>query len=180
LRRSLRKRRTSSSLSEDSTEAAPVQEELEEASRKLIRLTRCILALKNRPSTTMPSSPKWTNIRKRRIALYKLCRELQRTCSSDSRVRSDSDHASFRTSSSGQSSTFDPRLWRPSVTAGNHPSSLPRSKDRSLLVDSQRLPPPAHEDEALTTLAEGFRRQLRFPSSDPPALDLSSRQQPPQ
>ena len=59
-----------------------IQEELEAASQKVIRLTRYILLLQSRLPTTNPSSARLTNIRKKRTELYKLCRTLRRTLSS--------------------------------------------------------------------------------------------------
>jgi hypothetical protein len=176
----MRRKRPSSSLSDDGTEHTPVQEELEEVSQKLIWLTQCVLALKNRPSTMMLSSPRWTSIRKKRIALYKLCKELHHTCSSDCGMRSDSDPASSRTSSSGQSNTYNLRLWRPSATAVSSPINSPRSEVRSPLVATPNDPPPAHETEALSALTEGLRDHLSFCFLDPEALDLHKQQRPAQ
>jgi hypothetical protein len=171
-----RRKRLSSSLSEDSTEPTLVQEKLEEASRKLIQLTRHVLALKNRPSTMTLSSPKWTNIPKKRITLYKLCKELHHTCSSDSRTRSDRDPATSEMSSPEQKDTYDPRHWRPSSTVTSSLSSSPRSEVRSPpAVTPTELPPaitltelpPAHQSEVLLALTEVICDHLSFSFSDP-------------
>jgi hypothetical protein len=84
-------------------------------------LTRHVLALTNKHSTMTPSSQRLTDIRKKRAALYRLCRELRRTSSSDSRQPSDSDPGSSETSSTGPNTTYDPKRWRPSGTAVSSP-----------------------------------------------------------
>ncbi len=179
-KRNSSRKRPSSSLLEDSTEHTPVQEELEVASWKLIQLTQRVQALKNRPSTMKLSSPRWTSIWKKRIALYILCKELHHTCSSDNGTRSDSDPASSGTSLTGQNNTYDPRHWRPSGTAVSSLTSSPRSEARSPQVATPNEPPPAHEAEALSALTEGLCHRLSFHFSDPEALNLCTRQQPPQ
>jgi hypothetical protein len=107
----------------------------------------------------MLSLPKWMSIRKKQITLYKLCKELHHTCSSDS------SPASSRTSSTAQSNTYNLRHW---------------SKARSPPVATPNELPPAHQAEALSALTEGLHHHLSFCFSDPEALDLHTRQQPPQ
>jgi hypothetical protein len=168
------------SHSESPEPPVPLGEELEETSLKLLKLTRRVLALTNRHSTTTPSSIRLTDIRKERAALYRLCRELRRTSSSDSGRPSDSDPGSSRTNSSGPSTTYDPRHWRPSDTAVSSPSSSPRSEDRYTPTPIHLLPPAAHPSCDLPGLANQLRDSLSFHPSEPQALDLRSHRPVPQ
>jgi hypothetical protein len=150
----------------------PLEGELEEASLKLIKLTRRVLALTNRPSSMTRSYPRLTSIQKKRVALFKLCKELRRTNSSDSGQPSDSDPGSSATNSSGQSITYDPRRWRLSGTADSSPDSSPWSEGRLSPDPEPTDPPPAHPSSALPALANRFHNQLSFRSLDREALDL--------
>ncbi len=87
-----------------------IQEELEAASQKVIRLTRYILGLQNRLPTTKPTSARLTNIRKKRTELYKLCRTLCRTLSSEAENVSDSGRGSSETNWPGPNQTSGPKL----------------------------------------------------------------------
>ncbi len=150
-------------------------EELEETSLKLVKLTRRVLALTNKHSTTMPSSQRLTDIWKKRAALYRLCRELRRTSSSDSGRPSDSDPGSSETSSTGPNTTYDPKRWRLSDTADSSPTSSPQPEDRYTPTLLHLLPPPAHPSSDLLALASQSRDILSFRHSDPELLDLSRR-----
>jgi hypothetical protein len=150
-------------------------EELEETSVKLLKLTRRVLALTNKHSTTTPSSQRLTNTRKKRAALYRLCRELCRTSSSDSGQPWDSDPGSSETSSTGPNATYDPKRWRPSDTAGLSPISSPQPEGRYTPTPLHLLPPPAHPSSDLPALANQFRDILSFRRSDPEPLNLSHR-----
>jgi hypothetical protein len=110
-----------------------------------------------------PSSQRLTDIRKKRAALYRLCRELHRTSSSDSGRPSDSNPGSSKTNSLGPSTTYDPKCWRPSDTAISSPSNSPRSKDRYSLTPIHLLPPAAHPFSDLPGLAKPVPRQSLFP-----------------
>ncbi len=125
-----RRKRSSSSSQKDKEEQVPLEEELLEAALKLIKLTRGVIALTNRPSTTTCFSPRLTTIRRKRAALYKLCKELHHTNSSDSTRLSDSDPEASAMNSSGQSSICDPKHWRQSCTADSSPASSPWSEGR--------------------------------------------------
>ncbi len=153
----------------------PLGEELKETSLKLLKLTRHVLALTNKHSTTTPSSQRLTDTRKKRAALYRLCRELRRTSSSDSGRPSDSDPGSSQTSSTGPNTTYDLKHWRPSDTADSSPISSPQPEDRYTPTPLHLLPPPAHPPSDLPALASQFRDILSFRRSDPESLDLSRR-----
>jgi hypothetical protein len=155
--------------------SAPLEEELEEASLKLLKLTRKVLALTNRHSSTMRFSRKLTDTRKRRNALYKLCKQLHCSNSSDSGRSSDTGPGSSGTNSIGLSGIYDPRRWRPSDTADSSPISSPQPEGRYTPTPLHLLPPPAHPPSDLLGLASQFRDTLSFRCSDPEPLDLSHR-----
>jgi hypothetical protein len=151
---SLRRKRSSSSLQGSHEEPVPVQEELKETLLNHLKLTWRVLALMNRPYTTTLSSLKWTSICKRRITLYKLCQELRRTSSSDSRLQSDSDPVYSVTSSPGQNYTCDPRHWRLSDTVDSSPSTSPQSGARSPPDLNLVEPLQAHPASTLPALTD--------------------------
>ncbi len=154
-------------------EPAPLDEELEEASLRLMKLTRRVLALTSRHSSTTRSSRRLIDIQKKRSALYKLCKELHRTSSSDSGHSSSDGRGSSETSSTGRNDTYDPRHWRLSDTADSSPISSPQPEDRYTPMPLHLLPPPAHAPSDLSGLANRLRDNLSFhhPESEP--LDLS-------
>jgi hypothetical protein len=154
-------------------EPAPLEEELEETSLKLLKLTRKVLALTNRRSSTTRSSRRLTDIRKRRSALYKLCKELHRSNSSDSGHSSSDSLGTSGTNSLGPNDIYDPRHWRPSDTADSSPSSSPQPEDRYTPTPLHLLPPSAHQPSDPTGLASRFRDTLSFRRHDPEPLDLS-------
>jgi hypothetical protein len=170
---SRRRKRSYSSSQKD-------KEELEEAALKLIKLTWRMIALTNRPSTMTCFSPRLTTIQRKRAALYKLCKELRRTNSSDSGRLLDSDPEASSTNSSGQTSICDPKHWRRSGTADSSPASSPRSEGRWSPDPKPADLPRAHLSNALPALANQFRDQLSFHSLDQGALDLRPHRPPPQ
>jgi hypothetical protein len=165
-----RKSKQKPSTSSDSgLESSSAQEELERASLKLIWLTRRVLASTSRPCTTTLSSPRWISLRKKRIALFKLCKELQRENSSESETKSEGNPVSSETNSSGQSDTSGPRLWRPFDTADN--LSL-RPVEKSPQVSSPPGLCNAHRPDEVQVLTEQLQERLRSPFSAVGALDL--------
>ncbi len=162
-------------------ESAPLEEELEETSLKLMKLTRRVLALTNRHSSTTRFSRRLTDIWKRQSALYKLCKELRRSNSSDSGHSSSDGPRSSGTNSIGPNDIYDPRRWRPSDTADSSPISSPQPEGRYTPQPEGRytptplhlLPPPAHPPSNLPGLASRFRDALSFRHPEPEPLDLS-------
>jgi hypothetical protein len=138
-----------------------------------MKLTRKVLALTNRRSSTTHFSRRLTDIRKRRSALYKLCKELRRSSSSDSGHSSSDSLGSSGTNSIGPSDIYDPRRWRPSDTAESSPTSSPQPEDRYVPTPIHLLPPPAHPSSDLPGLANRFRDTLSFRHPEPEPLDLS-------
>jgi len=156
-------------------ESAPLEEELEEASLKLMKLTRKVLALTNRHSSTTRFSRRLTDIRKKRSALYKLCKELRHSSSSDSGHSSADGPVPFGTNLTGPSDTYDPRRWRPSDTADSSPISSPQPEDRYVPTPLHLLLPPAHQPSDLSGLSSQVRDTLSFCRPGPEPLDLSHR-----
>ena len=138
-----------------------------------MKLTRRVLALTNRHSSTTRFSRRLTDIRKRRSALYKLCKELRRSSSSDSGHSSSDGPGSSGTNSIGPNDIYDPRRWGPSDTAESSPISSPQPEDRYVPTPIHLLPPPAHPSSDLPGLANRFRDTLSFRHPEPEPLDLS-------
>jgi hypothetical protein len=139
-----------------------------------MKLTRRVLALTNRHSSTTRFSRRLTDIRKRRSALYKLCKELRRSNSSDSGHSLSDGPGSSGTNSTGPNNIYDPRHWRSSDTADSSPISSPQPEDRYTPTPLHLLPPPAHPPSDLTGLASRFRDTL-FP---PPRAGAARPQSP--
>ena len=153
-----------------------IQEELEAASQKVIRLTRYILGLQNRLPTTKPSSARLTNIRKKRTELYKLCRTLRRTLSSEAESESGLGRESCGTSSPGWRPTSAPRYSESSSSSGGSCSDL-QPEERSP-PDSGRPAAsngPLRLDQELRSLTEQLREDLQLPGLQVEVLDLSLR-----
>jgi len=151
-----------------------IQEELEAASQKVIRLTRYILGLQNRLPITKPSSRRLTNIHRKQTELYKLCRTLRRTLSSEDESISDSSHAYSETNWPGMSPTCDPRPWRLSNSSDGSCSS-PQLEVRSSPASSPPGPSsgPLLLDQELRALTEQLRQDLQLPQLQAEVLDLS-------
>jgi len=118
-------------------------------------------------------SRRLTDIRKRRSALYKLCKELRRSSSSDSGHSSSDGPGSSETNSIGPNDTYDPRRWRLSDTADSSPISSPQPEDRYVPTPLHLLPPPAHPSNDLQGLASRLRDNLSFHRPETGPLDLS-------
>lgn len=153
-----------------------LQEELAAASQRLIRLTRSVLNLQNRLPTTKPSSTRLTNIRKKRTELYKLCRTLRRTLSSEAESESGPGQESCGTSSHGWRPTSAPRYSESSSSSGGNCSDL-QPEERSP-PDSGRPAAsngPLRLDQELRSLTEQLRQDLQLPGLQVEVLDLSLR-----
>jgi hypothetical protein len=140
-----------------------------------LKLTRRVLALTNKHSSTTRFSRRLTDIRKRRSALYKLCKELHCSNSSDSGRSSSDGPGSSGTNSIGPNDIYDLRRWMPSDTADSSPTSSPQPEDRYTPTPLNLLPPPAHPPSDLPGLASQFRDTLSFRHPDPEPLELSRR-----
>ncbi len=152
-----------------------LQEELAAASQKLIRLTRSVLNLQNRLPTTKPSSTRLTNIRKKRTELYKLCRTLRRTLSSEAESESGPGQESCGTSSHGWRPTSAPRYSESSSSSGGNCSDL-QPEERSP-PDSGRPAAsngPLRLDQELRSLTEQLRQDLQLPGLQVEVLQVSA------
>jgi hypothetical protein len=151
-----------------------IHEELEAASQKVIRLTRYILGLQNRLPTTKPSSARLTNIRKKRTELYKLCRTLRRTLSSEAENGSDSGRGSSETNWPGPNQTSGQKLSSSSSSSDASCSGL-RPGGRSSPASSPReaSSEPLLVDRELRSLTEQLRQDLQLPQLQVEVLDLS-------
>ncbi len=151
-----------------------IQEELEAASQKVIRLTWYILGLQNRLPITKPSSTRLTNIRKKRTELYKLCRTLRRTLSSEVESVSDSGRGSSETSWPGPSQTSGQRLSGSSSSSDASCSGL-RPEERSSPASSPRGASSEHllVGRELRSLTDQLRQDLQLPQLQVEVLDLS-------
>ena len=151
-----------------------LQEELAAASQRLIRLTRSVLNLQNRLPITKPSSTRLTNIRKKRTELYKLCRTLRRTLSSEAESESGLGRESCGTSSHGWRPTSAPRYSESSSSSGGNCSDL-QPEERSP-PDSGRPAAsngPLRLDRELQSLTEQLQQDLQLPGLQVEVLDLS-------
>ncbi len=151
-----------------------IQEELEAASQKVIRLTRYILGLQNRLPTTKPSSARLTNIRKKRTELYKLCRTLRRTLSSEAENVSDSGCRSSEMNWPGPNQTFGQKLSSSSSSSDASCSGLQLEERSSLGSSPQEASSrPLLVDRELRSLTEQLRQDLQLPQLQVEVLDLS-------
>jgi hypothetical protein len=150
-----------------------IQEELKAASQKVIQLTRYILGLQNRLPITKPSSRQLTNICKKRTELYKLCRTLRHTLSSEAENASNSGHASSKMNWSVPSPTLDQRPWRLSTTSDASSSGL-QPEVRLPPVSSPNGPSsgPLLLDRELRALTKQLRQEFQLPQLQVKVLDL--------
>jgi len=151
-----------------------IHEELEAASQKVIRLTRYILGLQNRLPTTKPSSARLTNIRKKRTELYKLCRTLRRTLSSEAENGSDSGRGSSETNWPGPNQTSGQKLSSSSSSSDASCSGLrPGGRSSPAPTPRETSSEPLLVDRELRSLTEQLRQDLQLPQLQVEVLDLS-------
>ncbi len=151
-----------------------IQEELEAASQKVIRLTRYILGLQNRLPSTKPSSARLTNIRKKRTELHKLCRTLRRTLSSEAENASDSGRGSSEMNWPGPKQTSGQKLSSSSSSSVASCSGLQLGEKSSQGSSPPEISSgPLLVDRELRSLTEQLRQDLQLPQLQLEVLDLS-------